>query len=83
MYYYNILDSMPQVCYTVDDDTVQEYVCALAGQKFSAKKQKNQQRARGSRVTGDGALLRRGMTERNRKTILRCNKGLSPVTRNT
>ena len=42
----------------------------LAGHKFSAKKQKNQQRVRGSRVTGDGALLRRGMPEHNKKTNL-------------
>ena len=47
------------------------------------KKQKNQRRARGSRVTGDGALLRRGIPEHNKKPIMRCNKGLSPVTRNT
>jgi hypothetical protein len=40
---------------------------ALAGHKFSAKKQKNQQRARGSRLGGGGALLRRGMPERNKK----------------
>ncbi|MBQ1233836.1 MAG: hypothetical protein IIX86_09930 [Clostridia bacterium] len=73
---------------------------ALAGHKFSAKKQKRatarlpvtnflqkskkeQQCARGSRLGGGGALLRRGMPERNKKPIMRCNKGLSPVTRNT
>ncbi|MBQ5793961.1 MAG: hypothetical protein IIW17_08065 [Clostridia bacterium] len=41
---------------------------ALAGHKFSTKKQKNQQCARGSRLGGGGALLRPGMPERNKKT---------------
>ena len=39
----------------------------LAGQKFSTKSKNAQPRARGSRVTGDGALLRRGIPEHNKK----------------
>ena len=34
---------------------------------FLQKSKKNQQRVRGSRVTGDGALLRRGIPEHNKK----------------
>ena len=48
-----------------------------------AQNSKNPKARSGMRLGGDGALLRRGIPKRNKKPISRCNKGLSPVTRNT
>ncbi|MBQ7379286.1 MAG: hypothetical protein IJW70_06350 [Clostridia bacterium] len=52
------LDKIHLVCYNEEKQTV----------KFAQKANKFHQRVRGSRVTGDGALLRRATPEHDTKT---------------